>query len=453
LKLNIRKLILSFFPPDLHWPEGYLSAKKDTLVSNSRLCKAAIERGLEKFILTKVFTGSKWRPLYVDGLLEYQEDRTREMPSKTLADVVEALIGAGWKMGGYQSALLVAQLFLPELDLPSLEVGRSQLFDHAPNSIPLPEDLSHLEILAGYSFKKKSLLVQAMSHGSHPAAIASYERLEFLGDSILEILIVTELMRYEDNISHSLMHLYKTALVNTNYLGFIALEWNTTQKRMDLKENKTTGKLEEVQSQFSLPLWRFMRHGLSKVDNKQSEVERRHASLRLQILCAIESGNHYPWSLMAGINANKFYSDIVESLLGAVWVDSGSIDVCRQLLNRMGILKYLHRIVQDRVHVLNPREELAILADDKKVKYVVEVQRMDSGSDRWSCTIFVGETQAVEAVQGGSDDEVRTKAAEAAVSSMRCANGRSGSPISYGKPINRYRQARIRQVTLTNILH
>ena len=39
------------------WHEGYLSAKKDRLVSNSRLSRAAIENGLDKFIVTKAFTG------------------------------------------------------------------------------------------------------------------------------------------------------------------------------------------------------------------------------------------------------------------------------------------------------------------------------------------------------------------------------------------------------------
>jgi dsRNA-specific ribonuclease len=38
--------------------------------------------------------------------------------------------------------------------------------------------------------------------------------LEFLGDAILEVIVVTELMTYENELSHSLMHLYKTTLVN-----------------------------------------------------------------------------------------------------------------------------------------------------------------------------------------------------------------------------------------------
>lgn len=420
-----------------------MSSEKDAIVSNSRLTKAAIERGLDKFILLKAFTGSKWRPMYVEKVIEDEEEGSREFSSKTIADVVEALIGAGWKMGNCQTSLKMAQVFLPELDLPSIEVGRARLFDLTPTDISLPPDLYALETLAGYCFQKKTLVVQAMSHRSYNAAALSYDRLEYLGDSILEFIIVTELMKYEDRLSHSLMHLYKTALVNGDYLGFIALEWNITQNRIDLRENQQTSVIEKVESTFSLPLWRFMRHGASEIGNIQGKVERRHGALRLEILSAIESGSDYPWTLLASLNANKFYSDLVESLLGAVWVDSGSMEATKQLLDRMGIVQYLDRIVQDQVHVLHPREELGILAGDKKVTYEVQEQTMDDRINGWSCKVYVGETLVSEDAWGISDDEVRTKGAEYAVSSLRFANGRSGKPTSYGERTTRVRNEQL----------
>jgi hypothetical protein len=61
------------------WHEGYLSAQKDRLVANSRLSRAAKETGLDRFIVTKAFTGQKWRPLYVDDLLERGPEGQREI--------------------------------------------------------------------------------------------------------------------------------------------------------------------------------------------------------------------------------------------------------------------------------------------------------------------------------------------------------------------------------------
>jgi hypothetical protein len=100
-----------------------------------------------------------------------------------------------------------------------------------------------------------------MSHNSDTAATASYGRLEF-GDAILEIIVVTELLAYENELSHSLLHLYKTALVNGDYLSFLALKWKITQKQKDPKKDPCSDLVAEVESLFSLPLWRFMRHGM-----------------------------------------------------------------------------------------------------------------------------------------------------------------------------------------------
>lgn len=398
-------------------------------MSNSRLCKAALDRHLDKFILTKIFTGRKWRPMYVETLLEERGDKTRKIPCKTVADVVESLIGAGWRMGQHQTALSITKLFLPEVDLPSLEVGRSRLFDIAPADMPLPADLHPLESLVGYSFKKKSLLVQSMSYHSDLKAIASYERLEFLGDAILEIIIVTELMAYEGMLSHSFMHLYKTTLVNGDYLSFLALEWKIAQRKSDVKEDSRSGTFKEVESLFYLPLWRFMRHGMSSIGETQREVERRHALLRCEILQDFESGMEYPWALLARIHANKFFSDLIESLLGAVWVDSGSLEVCKQVLDRMGMLKLMHRLITNRVHALHPREELCILAGDQEVKYVV--QKNESAGGEWICTVYVGNSQIIEVLDGVSEEEARTRAAGGAVALLRSSNGRTGAPTPY----------------------
>ena len=391
-------------------------------MSNSRLCKAAIDRGLDKFILTDVFTGKGWRPFYVEQLLKSDENRTRLISSKSIADIVESLIGAGWKLGGLQTSLSITQIFLPEVDMPSVEVGKAKLFDVAPADVPLPEDLCQLESLAGHSFVKKSLIIQAMSHRSINTAIASYERLEFLGDSILEALIVTEISRFEDSLPLSFMHLCKTALVNGDFLGFIALEWSITQKETRSKENPLTGVMEVIESEFQMPLWRFMIHGMLDVGREQQEIVRRHTLLRHHILLAMESGSEYPWTLLASIRANKFYSDIVESLLGAVWVDSGSMEACRQILDLMGIIKYLHRIIKDRVNLLHPREELGILAGGEEVVYEVQVSQMEDGKSGRRCKVFVGGDLIYEDGHGENNDEAKTRAAEGAIAELRLVN-------------------------------
>ncbi|KAK2020732.1 hypothetical protein LX32DRAFT_733862 [Colletotrichum zoysiae] len=100
-----------------HWPERLLSFHKDGIVSNSTLCKAAVKHGLDRYILTKPFTGQKWRPIYVDSVLGRGEDKsTRKMSTKTLADIVEALIGASMIDGGLDKTAGAPMIPMPKSD-------------------------------------------------------------------------------------------------------------------------------------------------------------------------------------------------------------------------------------------------------------------------------------------------------------------------------------------------
>ena len=49
--------------------------------------------------------------------------------------------------------------------------------------------LAELEMRLGYKFAKRSLLQQSLTHSSFSGPTASYERLEFLGDRVLGLLL------------------------------------------------------------------------------------------------------------------------------------------------------------------------------------------------------------------------------------------------------------------------
>lgn len=411
------------------WHEGYLSAKKDRLVANSRLSRAAVETGLDRFIVAKAFAGHKWRPLYTDDLREPPiQEAQRNISSKVLADVVEALIGAAMLDGGWTAALACLRVFLPEGDWQPLEVSQVSLFERAPD-VALPATLHLCEELCGHKFRKKSLLIEAMTHASCNSGAGSLERLEFLGDGILDRMITTALFELEPPLSHFQMHVLRTALVNADFLGFMCMEWSITQETKEVVETcQVEGDDEEprqlyqaISSRTSLPLWRFLRHHSPKLAAEQAATSKRHTTLRAQINRAIETGSRYPWALLASLQAPKFYSDIVESLLGAVLIDSGSWDACQNLLERMGILQYLRRIVADNVQAWHPKEEIGVLSGNLPVRYEVSMAR-GGGSEgekedrrEFLCSVFVGE-ELVASVRGGvSSEEVKTQAAETAV--------------------------------------
>ena len=56
--------------------------------------------------------------------------------------------------------------------------------------------MSDIEAILGFQFKNKSLLEEALTHGSALDSEVDYERLEFLGDAILK-LVLTEVLYFK----------------------------------------------------------------------------------------------------------------------------------------------------------------------------------------------------------------------------------------------------------------
>ncbi len=387
-----------------NWHEGYLSAMKDRIVANSRLARAAVDCGLDAFIITQPFTGRKWCPLYVSDLLNADEapPPKREMSTKVLADVVEALIGVAFLDGGFSKALKCMSILLPDAMLwQELSIRLDGLYDLVPvtTASHLP-NLDELEHLISYTFTRKSLLLEALTHPSYnvDTTVVSYQRLEFLGDSLLDQIVASLLFDARPEIAHFDMHLMRTVLVNADFLAFLCMEHFTTQSRVDIHRvsdpsfSSSTTTLEPKQSSTRLYLWQFMRHATSAIHQAQKDCMNRHAQLREGILEALTTGMRYPWTSLTQLQAEKFFSDIVESVLGAIYVDTkGDRGACERFLEKLGVLSYLRRIVgasskkkneekknekngMGEMRLLHPRQELGIKAGTKKVTYILSAE-------------------------------------------------------------------------------
>ena len=67
------------------------------------------------------------------------------------------------------------------------------LFEQGALSLQQAAALAKLEDLIGYNFKDASLVAMAFTHGSHKNKLVDYQRLEFLGDRVLSLVIAQEL--------------------------------------------------------------------------------------------------------------------------------------------------------------------------------------------------------------------------------------------------------------------
>ena len=109
-----------------------------------------------------------------------------------------------------------------------------------------------LEAKIGASFKNKDLLKEALTHRSYLNERPSWplphnERLEFLGDAVLELVISEDLFRTFPDFPEGQMTMLRAALVNYQMLARVAGDIDLNSfLLMSRGENRDRGKAREV---------------------------------------------------------------------------------------------------------------------------------------------------------------------------------------------------------------
>ncbi|GJY45701.1 endoribonuclease Dicer homolog 3a isoform X1, partial [Tanacetum coccineum] len=207
--------------------EGQLSSRRSWQVCNSTLYDLGIKCGIQGYIRDCAFDPTRWtapgqlplRPTPCDHDIDtlqvpidnrYQsEDPTimigkfcdlghRWLGSKTISDCVEALVGAYYVDGGLTGAI------------------------HCMNWLDV---LQAIEEKLGYEFGEKGLLLEAITHAScqDQGVGYCYQRLEFLGDSVLDLLITWYLYKKHGNIDPGELTDLRSASVNNENFAYAAV--------------------------------------------------------------------------------------------------------------------------------------------------------------------------------------------------------------------------------------
>lgn len=397
-----------------NWHGGYPSERRNNLVSNMHLARAALSTGLDAFIMTEPVKGRKRSPMLISEVQNHSPDR-RNISTKVLADVVEALIGAAFVDGGFHVARACIHTFLPSIriQIPEFEVPVCE--QNLCNAI------IKVEPLIGHQFHNKALLLEALTHPSCDRDIhtESYQRLEFLGDAVLDMLVVSLLAEHKPERSQGEMTQIKAALVNANLLGFLCLESSYAQDVVSIQEAQA-GIFKEKHGVEQVQLYKFMRHHRQEITKTQETCLERYKQLHEDIRRFLDRERAYPWVLLARLNPDKFYSDIVESVLGAIFVDSqGDLAGCRHFIERIGIAPYIRRAMVECIDVGHPRNVLERLAGSDKVQYAVDCEENSHGAYR--CAISINEVEIVEVKGCLTKDESIVVASDAAIKFLSCA--------------------------------
>lgn len=260
------------------------------------------------------------------------------IPNKSIADCVEALIGAYLVSAGSQGAIKFMDwlglkvlpknlkceirgekcqekwLSVPKspLILASTEQERDSVMAKL-NEIYYKNQLNQFEKLLGYRFKDRAYLVQAFTHNSYYENNVTdcYQRLEFLGDAVLDYLITRYL--YEDSRCHSPGTLtdLRSALVNNTFFASLAVKYNFHKYLMML-----SSELYRVIDGFVRKFNLYNKNGSSQVGSESCMDEHYYSYWELFI--GENEAEH-----LEDIEVPKALGDIFESVAGAIYLDSG----------------------------------------------------------------------------------------------------------------------------------
>ncbi|KAJ6620284.1 hypothetical protein B0H10DRAFT_2359801 [Mycena sp. CBHHK59/15] len=269
--------------PNRH--EGQLSIMRQNCVSNRFLLSRAKEIGLEAFLTSETQSQRTWR--YTSALLDDNRPLTRcvsrQFPRRSLQDCMEATLGASFVTGGIEMSLHTGQALGLDFGGPIPWCIRYRV----PERSPVSSMFSALEEALGYSFRSGKLLVEALTHPSFDnQSTNSYERLEFLGDAILDLVVIDYLYRkFPDSTSDQLAW-PRTRAICAPALAFVGVQ--------------------------CLKL-----HQLMLMNNVELSMEVERYVPHLQA-CSGEEIIKRGWRY----DPPKALSDVFESVIGAVLVDS-----------------------------------------------------------------------------------------------------------------------------------
>nr|GMD28858.1 dicer-like protein 4 [Ipomoea batatas] len=230
--------------------EGQLTKKRSKIVCNSNLHKLAIKSGLQVYIRDHTFEPDQFyalgRPCPVicskqteDSIHMLSNSSTmtngansevrcskshRWLMKKTIADVVEALIGAFIVDGGFKAATAFLKWIGIQVDFSASQVinvcSASTRFMALADKI----DLTGLEKLLDHDFVHKGLLIQAFIHPSYNHhGGGCYQRLEFLGDAVLDYLITSYIYSVYPKLKPGQFTDLRSASVNNKTFADIAV--------------------------------------------------------------------------------------------------------------------------------------------------------------------------------------------------------------------------------------
>jgi dsRNA-specific ribonuclease/ERCC4-related helicase len=394
---------ISAFRRNPSYHEGLLTSTRDALVSNSFLCSRSVSMEVYNVLAC---TGSavkfKSWPFY---LACPQKART-SMSEKVLADVIESLLGLYFVKGG----LILSARLLQELQIvPDMQSMLGRVLQASPRvpvdangSDPRVESprIVKLEELIGYRFKRKELLVEALTHSSYRnSQVLSYQRLEFLGDAVIGFLVLKSFYDRYRHLDPAALTLIREPALSNELFGRVSVD-----------------------------------HGLHHFLWYDS------ASLERDIAATVKAFEDElsDEDVCETISVPKVLGDILESVIGAVVVDQDmTMEVADEMVHRL-MDKVLDRFANPLTLARHPVTEMSqALQVQYKAGPDFEYEQCGNSTSMTKCTVSVNGVKLASST-GSSRRKAKRSAAQLVLQRIDPTPGQNGPGLN-----KRMRRARL----------
>ncbi|KAG0652829.1 ATP-dependent helicase DCL1 [Hyphodiscus hymeniophilus] len=209
------------------------------MICNKNLCGNALNLRVFEYIRSQSFNRRAWYP---EGLVlkkgkAAQVCKSHDLGDKPIADVCEAMIGAALlsskETGNMDNAVrAVTELVSSENHRAMTWSDYYLLYEKPKYQLALPtamqRDLARqVEEVHPYHFRYPRLLRSAFVHPSYPFSyehIPNYQRLEFLGDSLLDMACINFLYHNFPAYDPQWLTEHKMAMVSNQFLGALCVK-------------------------------------------------------------------------------------------------------------------------------------------------------------------------------------------------------------------------------------
>ena len=353
--------------------EGDLHMQRRDKISNAALLQIGLDFAIAEHAMSETFTVKSWSPPLLDP---QSRAHTALLAEKTIADLVEAILGAGLASCA-DLELARANECAERLTILGKDV-RTDLttFQHMLDMQVKPkkiegewhrrvktERLDRLQVDLDYTFTSPHLALEAVTHSSKMQSdLPSYERLEFLGDAVLDFLVVS---------------FFKDKFPGLNESGWTTLKSNAVS-------NASLGVLCVQTGLFSI-----LRHDSADMADAIAVFDADMCEAKRQAEAASQGDELEPFWLK--LKPPKALADIIESLLGALFVDSGfRLDVSQRFFDRLYKPHFDAHFRPETAVIRTPLDAAQLIQSHKCTAWEVRVEEEAGGADVNVSLVFHG---------------------------------------------------------------